>query len=365
VKGPTTFVIAEAGVNHGGSIGTALGLVDAAAGAGADAVKFQTFRTDALTTRQAHMAAYQSRALGGGASQSDMLRKLELSEEAHVQIAARCREQGIGFMSTAFDPESLAFVAGFETPALKVGSGDLTNAPLLLQTAALGRPILLSTGMSTLAEVEAALGVLAAGLVGKGTPSLSEFEAAFASDEGQAALAERITLLHCVSDYPAPIEQTNLLAMRTLNQAFGLPVGYSDHTLGISVALAAVALGAVVLEKHFTLDRSLPGPDHAASLEPGELRSMVEGIREVEQSLGHGRKVPQPCEMETRDVARRSVVAAREIRAGERFSSDNLTVKRPAGGISPIHYWALLDRTAGQDYAPDDLIIEPVSGGTV
>lgn len=350
------MVIAEAGVNHNGSLDRALAMVDAAADAGADVVKFQTFRAQRLVSRSARKAEYQVTNTGEDGGQLEMLRQLELSEAAHQRLAARCRERGIAFMSTAFDTESLAFLAGFDMPAIKIPSGDLTAAPLVLAAARLQRQLIVSTGMATLPEIERALGVIAFGLVGDGAPSEAAFSAARTSAAGQHALRARVTLLHCVTEYPAPVAQVNLRAMQTMREAFGLPVGYSDHTLGTSIALASVALGATVLEKHFTLDRELPGPDHRASLLPSELAQLVAGVREIEHALGSATKAPVPSELKNIPVARRSLVASTAIRRGELFSVANLDVKRPGTGADPYRYWSLLDTPAPRDYAPDEVI---------
>jgi N-acetylneuraminate synthase len=352
-----TFVIAEAGVNHNGSLERALQLVDVAAGAGADAVKFQTFRADQLATAGAAKAAYQVSNTGDAGSQLDMLRALELSVADHEVLLARCRARGIRFMSTAFDAASLAFLATLDMPAIKIPSGDINCGPLLLQAARLQRPLIVSTGMATLAEVEQALGVIAFGLTHTHAPAgRADFEAAWCSASGRAALAGQVTLLHCVTQYPAPPAAVNLRAMDTLAAAFGLPVGYSDHTLGIEVAIAAVARGAAVIEKHFTLDRTLPGPDHAASLEPNELAQLLRAIRHVEQALGSTAKVPAADEAANRPVARRSLVAARAIRRGNPLAAEDLTFKRPGHGVSPMDYWDRIGKPAQRDYAADELI---------
>ena len=260
-------------------------------------------------------------------------------------------------MSTAFDFDSLAFLATLDMPAIKIPSGDLTCAPLLLQAARLRQPLIVSTGMATLADIEQALGVIAFGLLGGGTPrGRADFEAAYASAEGQAELARFVTLLHCVTEYPAPAASVNLRAMDTMAAAFGLPVGYSDHTLGTTVSIAAAARGATVIEKHFTLDRTRPGPDHAASLEPDELAAMIAAIRDVETALGEARKAPAPEEIANRAIARRSLVAARPIAAGEPFSLDNLAAKRPADGLSPMAVWPLLGHASPRAYAEDEAI---------
>lgn len=351
------FVIAEAGVNHNGSLERALQLVDVAADSGADAVKFQTFRAEELVTAKAAKATYQVTNTGKDDGQLGMLRALELRPADHASLVERCRERGVHFMSTAFDESSLAFLATLDMPAVKIPSGDITAGPLLLQAARLGRPLIVSTGMSTLADVEAALGVLAFGLTRQGEPlGREQLGAAYASTEGQAALRANVTLLHCVTQYPAPPEAVNLRAMDTLADAFGLSVGYSDHTLGIEVSLAAAARGACVIEKHFTLDRGLPGPDHAASLEPAELTQLVKGIRCIEQALGSARKMPAAIELPNRAVARRSIVAARVIRAGEVLRADMLAIKRPGNGVSPLNWWDVLGSPARRDYAADEAI---------
>jgi N-acetylneuraminate synthase len=352
-----TLFIAEAGVNHNGSIDQALRLIDVAADAGADVVKFQTFKAEHLVTAAARKADYQATNTGEGGNQLDMLRRLELSPADHHALLARCRERGIRFMSTAFDTASLAFLATLDMPAVKIPSGDITHGPMLLQAARLGRPLIVSTGMSTLSDIEAALGVIAFGLTRQGEPlGRNDCDSARVSPAGQEALRERVTLLHCVTQYPAQPEAVNLRAMDTMARAFGLPVGYSDHTLGIEVSIAAVALGATVIEKHFTLDRSLPGPDHAASLQPRELEQLVAAVRVVGRALGRPLKAPAEAEMGNREVARRSIVAARPIARGEPLSADALAFKRPGTGLSPLSCWDLLGRPAARDYVTDEAI---------
>jgi len=351
------FVIAEAGVNHDGSLADALRMVDVAAEAGADAVKFQTFDSAQLATRRAGKAAYQVRNTGADDGQLSMLKALELDRDAHHALADRAAERGVRFMSTAFDLDSLAFLTTLDMPAIKIPSGDLTWGAMLLQAARLGRPLIVSTGMATLDEIGDALAVIAFALTREGTPSgPAELAGAFADPAAQAALRERVTLLHCTTEYPAPLEAVNLRAMDLMAGTFGLPVGYSDHTLGMTVAIAAAARGARVIEKHFTLDRSRPGPDHAASLEPEELAAMIAAIRQVETALGEARKAPAPQEVGNRAIARRSLVAARPIAAGEPFSLDNLTAKRPADGLSPMALWPLLGRPSPRAYAPDEAV---------
>jgi N-acetylneuraminate synthase len=352
------FIIAEAGVNHNGSMEMALRLVDAAAEAGVDAVKFQTFKADKLVSKGARKADYQIESTGTGESQHEMIKKLELDEAAHKALIRHCQEKGIQFLSTPFDHDSLALLAyDFDLPWIKISSGDITNAPLLLALAKTGKPAILSTGMSTLGEVEMALSVLAYGYAGNGQPpSCAAFEAAYASAEGRQALLDKVTLLHCTTEYPAPFNEVNLRAMLTLQHAFGLPAGYSDHTPGIAIPVAAVALGATMIEKHFTLDRSLPGPDHKASLEPSELAQMVRSIREVEAALGSPIKQPSASEVKNRPVARKSLVAAVDIAKGELFTTANLGVKRPGEGIDPVHYWEWLGKRANKDYRQDDKV---------
>lgn len=354
------FIIAEAGVNHNGSLEQAVLLVDAAAEAGADAVKFQTFKADKLLSLVAPKARYQIENTGGNESQHEMIRKLELDEAAHRRLQQHCRDKGIEFLSTPFDLESLdMLVSRFDLSLIKLASGEITNAPFLLAAARTGKPVILSTGMSDLGEVENALAVLAFAYLFRergAAPSPAAFKAAWCSPEGRSALRGKVTLLHCTTEYPAPLADVNLRAMETLRHAFGLPVGYSDHTEGIAIPVAAAALGATVIEKHFTLDRDLPGPDHKASLEPDELAQMVRAIRQVEQSLGSPRKAPATSELKNLPVARKSLVAARAIVPGEAFTAENLAIKRPGAGISPLYYWDWLGKTATRHYAADDPI---------
>ena len=329
-----TLVIAEAGVNHNGDIGMAVELVARAAEAGADVVKFQTFDTSQVVARHAPKATYQIARTGESDSQYDMVRRLELPREAHATLVETCHAHGITFMSTAFDHGSLDLLVKLGVDRLKVPSGEITNLPLLRDIGRRGLPVILSTGMATLGEVETAIEVLNR----SGTPT------------------ERVTVLHCTTEYPAPFQDVNLRAMTTLQNALGVAVGYSDHTSGIEVPIAAVALGATVIEKHLTLDRSLPGPDHHASLEPAEFAEMVRSIRHVEAALGDGIKRVVDSEAQNRMVARRSIVAAAPIAAGEPFTSANLATKRPAVGLSPMRWDEIIGRTATRDYAPDEPI---------
>jgi N,N'-diacetyllegionaminate synthase len=329
---PHVFVIAEAGVNHNGSLDLALQLVDAAKASGADAVKFQTFRADQLATRSAHKAPYQERTTANSESQFEMLQRLQLDAAAHRRLIHHCRNAGIQFLSSPFDTQSADLLATMDVPLFKVPSGEITNLPFLQHLARKNRPLILSTGMSTLGEVEEAVQVL------------------------QVAGAIQLTLLHCVTEYPAPYDQVNLRTMQTLKLAFGLPVGYSDHTSGIEIAIAAVALGAEVIEKHFTLDRSLPGPDHSASLEPIELQQMVTAIRHVEAALGSGIKAPALCELPNISVARKSVVAARTLPAGHQLATGDLEIKRPGNGLAPKLLPTLIGRTLRASVTKDEII---------
>lgn len=356
-----TLIIAEAGVNHNGDENMAFELVDAAVAAGADIVKFQTFNASALATAGAQQASYQRNNTGVAESQLQMLQRLELSHDVHLRLQAYCQKRGIGFLSTAFDEQSLQFLLGsLRLKRLKLPSGEITNAPFVLQHARAGLPLIVSTGMADLAEIEAALGVIAFGLTAAtdATPSQQAFHQAYASAEGQQALRQKVTLLHCTTEYPAPVTEINLTAMDSMAAAFGLPVGYSDHSAGIHIAIAAAARGATVLEKHFTLDKSLPGPDHKASLEPAELAAMVSAIRDVNLSLGDGIKRPTSSELANKAVARKSLVAACSIRAGDRFTPAHISCKRPGNGISPQRYWDLLDTTARYDFNEGDLLAD-------
>jgi N-acetylneuraminate synthase len=353
-----TYIIAEAGVNHNGDLSLAEQLVEAAARAGADAVKFQTFRAEQVVSLTAPKARYQIQATGAAETQLEMVRRLELREGDHERLIGLASDRGIEFLSTPFDRDSLnLLVDRFGLETIKVASGEITNFLFLLAVAKKARRVILSTGMSNLAEVEAALGVLAFGFTAEhSTPRTGELERAYGSADGQAALRDRVTLLHCTTEYPAPVSEANLNAIRTLASAFRLPVGFSDHTEGTHVSIAAVACGATVIEKHFTLDRSLPGPDHRASLEPEELGSLVRHIRETEEALGDGVKRPSASEWQNRDIARRSLVAARPIKAGAIMGEADLTAKRPGGGVSPAGYWSIIGRAAARDYAEDEQI---------
>lgn len=352
------YVIAEAGVNHNGSLERAIEMVGVAARAGADAVKFQTFKAEQLVSRHAAKAQYQQETTDAAESQFDMLKKLELSEADHGVLVAEARKLGIAFLSTAFDIGSMDFLVRATGIAhIKIPSGEATNAPFLLHAARHRLPILLSTGMCTLGDIEQALRVLAFGFLhATGNPDEAGLAAAYADARAQAQLAGRVTILHCVTEYPALPQAVNLRAMDVIAETFGLPIGYSDHTMGYAVALAAAARGARVIEKHFTLDRALPGPDHRASLEPQELVAMVAGTREIEAALGERRKMPSEAEAANRAAARKSLIALAPIRRGEAFTIENLGVKRPGTGLSPHLYWQILGSAATRDYAAEELI---------
>lgn len=355
---PSVFIIAEAGVNHNGSLEMAFQLIEAAAKAGADAIKFQTFKAERMISRLAPKAEYQSITTDTAETQLEMVRKLELDEAAHRALIERSNKYGLQFLSTPFDLESIDLLSNtLNLPKLKLPSGEITNGPYLLAAAHTGKPVILSTGMSTLGEVETALGILAFGYTRLGEmPNLSAFREAYYSENCRKVLQEKVTLLHCTTEYPAPFEDVNLKAMDTLFHAFGLKVGFSDHTTGIAIPIAAVARGASIIEKHFTLDRSLPGPDHKASLEPDELTNMIKAIRQVEIALGQSIKSPSKSEIKNISVARKSIVAARNILKGEILSEENLAFKRPGNGVSPIHYWELIGKQAIKDFNQDEVV---------
>lgn len=331
-EGHPCFIIAEAGVNHNGSLDMARQLVDAAVESGSDAVKFQTFKADELVTPDAPKAEYQMRTTDGTESQYEMIRRLELTLEMHQKLIEYCHERGILFMSSPFDESSADLLDDFDVPVFKIPSGEITNLPFLAHVAAKGKPMIVSTGMANLAEVETAIETI------------------------RYAGGKEVVLLQCVSNYPAEPAQANLRAMKTMEQKFEVPIGYSDHTQGIEVAIAAAALGATVIEKHFTLDRSLPGPDHEASLEPGELDAMVKGIRIAEAALGTGDKVPFASEASTADVARKSLVAAIDISAGTVLTKELVGIKRPGTGLPPAMRAEIIGKTIRTALAAGTLI---------
>ena len=329
-----TLIIAEAGVNHNGDLDLAKQLIDTAAAAGADLVKFQTFNANRQVTRTAKKADYQTQTTSSTESQHAMLRRLELTEEMHHQLIAHCLTQNIGFLSTGFDIESVDLLVSLGQECFKIPSGEITNLPYLRHIGQLGKTVILSTGMATLGEIEAAIEVL----------------------EQTGTRRAKVTVLHCTTEYPTPMNEVNLRAMQSIHAAFDVEVGYSDHTEGIEIAIAAVAMGASVIEKHFTLDRTFPGPDHQASLEPAELKAMVTAIRNIEIALGDGIKRLTPSEARNKPVARKSLVASQAISIGEIFTAENLTTKRPGTGISPMRWDEFVGQASQKNYNEDDLI---------
>jgi len=326
------FIIAEAGVNHNGSLELAKKLVDAAKDAGADCVKFQTFVSKNIVSKNAVKAEYQKQQTEPEESQHDMLKKLELSFNEFIELNEYCKSKDIEFMSTAFDFDSIDFLNSLKMGTWKIPSGDITNLPYLIKIAKLNKPVILSTGMSTMEDIRCAIQAL--------------------KENG----ARELTVLHCTTEYPTPFNDVNLKAMNTIKDEFGVKVGYSDHTKGIEVPIAAVALGATVIEKHFTLDRNMEGPDHKASLEPTELKAMVDSIRNIELALGDGMKQPAESEKKNMAVARKSIIASKNIKEGELFTEENLTVKRPGDGISPMRWFDVIGKVAARDFEEDELI---------
>lgn len=351
-------IIAEAGVNHNGSVELAKNLVDAARHAGADFIKFQTFTADSHIAPDASCAEYQSRNIGKGQTMLEMVRQLELSFDSFAEIKEYCDAHKISFISTPYDRESVNFLATLDVPFFKIPSGELTNAPLLLHIARQGKPMIISTGMATLAEISRALGVLAFGILEPADCDISQtaFIDALESSAGRDCLRGNAILLHCVTEYPAPFEELNLKAILTLADTFGLPVGYSDHSAGIAAPVAAAAMGAVMIEKHLTTSHDLKGPDHKASLEPHDFAEMVRQVRAIETAMGNGEKIPGPAEAMNIPLVRRSLFAAAVIKKGELFSERNLTTKRPGTGRSPFDYWQLIGTTASRDYRADEMI---------
>ncbi|NBI07140.1 N-acetylneuraminate synthase [Senegalia massiliensis] len=326
------FIIAEAGVNHNGDINIAKRLVDVAKDAGVDAIKFQTFISEKVVSINAPKAEYQNKNTSSKETQLDMVKKLELSFDEFIELNEYCKQKNIEFLSTAFDFDSIDFLSGLNMKRWKVPSGDITNLPYLIKIAKLEKPIILSTGMSTMEDIESAILIL--------------------KENG----SQEITILHCTTEYPTPFSDVNLKAMNTIKNEFELPVGYSDHTKGIEVPIAAVSLGATVIEKHFTLDRMMEGPDHKASLEPNELKAMVDGIRNIEVALGDGEKRIAESERKNMSIARKSIIAKVNIEKGEVLTEKNLTVKRPGNGISPMNWYQVIGKKAVKDFKEDELI---------
>ena len=328
------LILAEAGANHNGSIKLAKKLISVAADSGADFVKFQTFITENIITKNAIKADYQKKQTDPRESQFEMSKKLELSRNDHLELIEHCKLSGIEFLSTAFDIDSVNFLNELDIPFYKIASGEITNLPLIRYLGSMGKPIVMSTGMSNLKEIENAMNVLL----------------------NSGMKKNDLTLLHCNTEYPTPFDDVNLLAMVSLRDKFQIKVGYSDHTPGIEVPIAATALGAEIIEKHFTLDRTLPGPDHAASLEPKELKNMVSSIRNIQSALGNGVKIPSKSELKNISIARKSIVAKFKIKKGEIFSESNLTIKRPGTGISPMDWDEIIGQKSNENYNEDDLI---------
>lgn len=351
------YIIAEAGVNHNGDRQRAFDLVDAAAAAGVDAVKFQTFNAKRLVSASAPKATYQQKTTKADESQLAMLQTLELPLEWHEALQERAQQHGIEFLSTAFDIQSLAFLDTLNLPFYKVPSGELTNAPLLWAFAHTGKPLVMSTGMATLSEVEQGLAIVSHALMHEQPPnSMEEVWQSWSKPGARDVLTDHVSLLHCTSQYPTPVHEVHLKAMDTLSVVFHLPVGYSDHTLGTLIAVAAVARGATIIEKHFTMDRQLPGPDHMASLEPNELTRMVADIRQITSALGDAYKTPQPSEWDTRTAARQNLVAAAAIKQGDVFNGDNITTARAGHGELASSFWDYLGKQAARDYQPGEAL---------
>ena len=328
------FIIAEAGVNHNGSVGTAMKMVDVAIDSEADAIKFQTFKAERIVVKSAQKAEYQKETTLRSESQFEMIKKLELSVNAHKELIHYCKENGIIFLSTPFDLESVELLNNLGVEVLKIPSGEITNLPFLEKIGGLKRRLILSTGMADLEEIGNALGIL----------------------KGAGTSKDNITVLHCNTEYPTPFEDVNLLAMNTIKETFNVKVGYSDHTSGIEISIAAAALGASVIEKHFTLDKGMEGPDHKASLEPDELNNMIRAIRNIESGLGNGIKKPSISERKNRSIVRKSIVAAGNIKMEEMFTKENITCKRPGTGISPMEWDNVIGKRAKRDFKEDELI---------
>ena len=356
-----SLIIAEAGVNHNGDEALAFKLVDAAFAAGADIIKFQTYKAKNVASKTAQKADYQITESCDDESQLELLSRLELPYESHFKLVEYCNQLGIEFLSTAFDSESLNFLVDeLDLKRLKIPSGEITNAPFILEHARTGCDLIISTGMATLAEIESVLGVIAFGYImpADALPSIEAFQNAYLSQKGKASLRDKVTLLHCTTEYPAPLSDINLSAMTTISSAFGLPIGYSDHSEGIIVSIAAIAKGATVIEKHLTLDKDMEGPDHQASLDPNEFKSLVDAIKSVEFSLGDGIKGPSPSELKNKISARKSLIAANDISINQKISSQDIDIKRPGSGMSPYDYWKIQDKVAKRSYKKGDLIDE-------
>ncbi|MCF8067735.1 MAG: N-acetylneuraminate synthase [Desulfobacterales bacterium] len=353
------FIIAEAGVNHNGSVALAKKLIDIAAEAGADAIKFQTYKTEELLSKNAPKAAYQNKNTPLNESQFEMLKNYELDSKAHYELFKYSQRKKISFISSPFDNESIDLLSQIGVDFIKIASGEIINAPLLLKASRTHIPIILSTGMATLGEIESALSIIAFGRIHESSyPTGTSLVNTYHSSDAQNILKENVSILHCTTDYPASFEHTNLHTIRSLSDTFGLKTGFSDHTKGIAISIAAVACGARIIEKHITTDKTLPGPDHSASIEPNDLKNMVLSIRQVEKSLGSIQKQISTPELTNRLIVRKSIMASRKIKKGDIFTDKNLLIKRPGNGISPLKYWDLIGKTSSKSYNVDDLIID-------
>lgn len=354
-----TFIIAEAGVNHNGSIELAYQLVDEAKQAGADAVKFQTYKTENLVTKKAQQADYQMENTGEFSSQYEMLKNLELSYEDFKSLKSYCDEKDITFLSTPFDLESVDFlIHDLGIDIIKIPSGEITNAPYLYKIASSGVKIIISTGMATIEEIHHSLAFIAYGLAGETNINSMNAKSFYQTEKAKTLLRDNVKILHCTTEYPAPLNEVNLNAIDALEEEFALEIGLSDHSEGILVPIAAIGKGASVIEKHFTLDKTMSGPDHKASLNPCELKEMVSSIRNIEQALGEKKKSPAPSELKNKKVARKSLVTLKPVKKGERFTVENLTVKRPGTGIEPYYYWDYIGRVADRNYEEDEIILK-------
>lgn len=352
-----TFIIAEAGVNHNGELNLAFDLIDAAKEARVDAVKFQTYRTENLVTKTAVQAEYQKQNIGSTSSQYEMLKKLELSYDDFRQLKNHCDKNNILFLSTPFDIESADFlIKDLELPLMKIPSGEITNAPYLYNIAKYDVEVILSTGMATIEEIHHALAFIAYGYSQNESVSFEAVKNFYKTEQAQEVIRDKVSILHCTSEYPTPIKEVHLNTMNHLSEEFHLPIGLSDHSEGILASVVAVGMGAKIIEKHFTLDKKMEGPDHKASLNPSELKEFVQSIRMVEEMLGNDKKEPVEIELKNRSIARKSLVAANEITKGEYFTTDNLTIKRPGTGIEPYYYWDYLGSKSDKKYKIDEVI---------
>ncbi len=351
-------IIAEAGVNHNGNKDLALNLIDAASDSGADIIKFQSFSAERLVSLEAPKADYQIINTNKDESQFEMLKKLELSKRDYICLKNRCEEKGIEFLSTPFDEKNLEFLIDLGIKRIKIPSGEITNGPLILTAARSGLPLIISTGMSDIEEINRALAVVVFGVIEplKSKPNKDILNRIIKSKEFKKVIKDNVTLLHCTTEYPAPYSSVNLKAMNALRNYFGTKVGYSDHTKGTVISIAAASLGASIIEKHITLSRNFSGPDHLSSIEPSELIELVKNIRIIETSIGNGEKILQKCELKNKIIARKSLFAHKDIKKGEIFSQENIIAKRPGNGVTPMDYWDLIGTKTSKDYSFGDLL---------